>query len=300
MLIGIRGWYAEQMKNVSKRLTGRLPGSARAVVGLMVGLLVALNTSVVSIDDASASVPAVTVASAGVQLQALTIPANPTVGPLYSNGLDADHTCTASVLSAGRDLLVTAAHCLAGSATGIKFIPGYDGTAATAAPYGVWAVSQAWVPAGWANGQNEQDDYAILQVADNVVNGQGTSLNELVGGNAIGVAIDGSGAVTVPAYVDGSHDAPISCTAALYVEQGFPSFGCGGYVSGTSGAPWIEQYAGSSDSAVVGVIGGLHEGGCTDSTSYSSEFNTDVYLLLIRAVIGLPSDTPPIPPTDGC
>lgn len=268
-------------------------------------MLVAIIATVALAGHASADFPpahvkSATVASAGVQKQSLSAPANPTVGPLFTGGLAADHTCTASVVSAGRNLLLTAAHCLSGSAQGIKFIPGYDGTKAQAAPYGVWTVSQSWVPAGWANGQNEQDDYAILQVDDSVVGGQSTSLNDLVGGNGIGIAVEGGGAVTVPAYVDGTNDAPITCTAALDIDQGFPSFGCEGYLSGTSGAPWIENSDGSTAPAVVGVIGGLHEGGCTDSTSYSSEFNPDVFLLVIRAVVGLPSDTAPVPPADGC
>lgn len=293
------------MKRVSRWPSPGSPRLGPAIRRIVIGLLAVTASIALSVGAASASIPSAGVGSAVTEHQALTVPANPTVGPLFTNGIDSDHSCTASVLSAGRGLLLTAAHCLSGRVQGIQFVPGYDGTKADTDPYGVWTVSRAWLPAGWVNGQDEEHDIAILQVQDAVVGGRSTSLTDLVGGNAIGIATRGIGGaagveVTVPAYISGIGDAPISCTAALQHDQGFQSFGCAGYLGGTSGAPWIETAGFAEEPAVVGVIGGLHQGGCTDSTSYSSDFDSDVYLLMIRAVLGLPSDTAPTPPGDGC
>jgi V8-like Glu-specific endopeptidase len=57
------------------------------------------------------------------------------------------------VASPGRDLLVTAAHCIYGGPHGgirsdIVFIPGYrDGKA----PYGIWSPARLVVAKGWAS-----------------------------------------------------------------------------------------------------------------------------------------------------
>jgi hypothetical protein len=66
-----------------------------------------------------------------------------------------------------------------------------------------------------------------------------------------------------------------------------PSFSCAGLVVGTSGSPWI------SGSTVTGVIGGLQEGGCTPSVSYSAPFNERTAVLLARAEAGGRSQGPP-------
>lgn len=275
-------------------------GLAVTIVAILEpGGIAAADTPSAAVGSALSAGAAGSAVSVGSAQEALSAPANPTVGPLFTNGLSSGHSCTASVLSVGRGLLLTAAHCLSGKPVGIQFIPGYDGTKAQAAPYGIWTVTRSWVPASWVNSEDPQHDYAILQVQDNVVQGQHVAVNDLVGGNGIGIALGKSVAVTVPAYVNGAHDAPISCTAALQVDQGFASFGCAGYFTGTSGAPWIADSTAAAP-AVVGIIGGLHQGGCTDSTSYSPDFNADVYLLVIRAVVGLPSDTAPKPDSDGC
>jgi V8-like Glu-specific endopeptidase len=68
------------------------------------------------------------------------VPASARVGALFLHDASGNHFCTASVVaSPGRDLLVTAAHCINGGPHGgarsdIVFIPGYrDGHA----PYGI-------------------------------------------------------------------------------------------------------------------------------------------------------------------
>ena len=234
------------------------------------------------------------------EARAITVAAIPTVGPLFTDGSTTEHTCTASVLGQGSGLLLTAAHCVQGNGVGMTFVPGYDGTASRAEPYGVWTVDQAWLPPLWVADQDPRYDYAILQVSDNVVKGRFISLSDLVKGNQIGVAATLPASVTVPAYVAGSGDAPISCTAPTAIEQGFPRFDCDGYQNGSSGSPWINETGSTATTSVDAVIGGLHQGGCTASTSYSSAFDLDVYVLQIRAMLFLPGDVAPAAGADGC
>ena len=91
------------------------------------------------------------------------------VGALFGaerrSSLPGGHFCTASVVhSPNRDLVVTAAHCLDGSGDGdLVFVPGYrDGRA----PYGVWTVHRAFLPDGWAKGQDEDSDVAFAVLGD--------------------------------------------------------------------------------------------------------------------------------------
>src|SRR3954466_8628600 len=85
---------------------------------------------------------------------ATTFAGTPTVGPLFRDGLTQHHECTASVIaSPSRNLLLTAAHCITGTAAGYQFVPGYDGGST---PYGVWTVTHAYVDPSWATRQDPQ------------------------------------------------------------------------------------------------------------------------------------------------
>src|SRR5690349_2511447 len=91
----------------------------------------------------------------------------PATGALFGGPPDSlgRHYCTASVVdSPTRDMVVTAAHCVAdgdGSPprTGMSFVPGYhDGTA----PFGVWTVATATVDPRWQEGADPARDVAFL------------------------------------------------------------------------------------------------------------------------------------------
>ena len=91
------------------------------------------------------------------------------MGALFDAGVAGRHTCTASVVhSTGGDLLLTAAHCVAGAGVGLKFVPGYAGGAA---PQGVWSVTAAFVDAAYAASRDEADDVAVLRVARQPIGG---------------------------------------------------------------------------------------------------------------------------------
>ena len=239
---------------------------------------------------------------------AVTAPADPTVGALFSDGITSPHECTASVLSNGRGLLLTAAHCLRGTGAGMQFVPGYDGTAADPMPFGVWTVTRVWVPPGWLRGQEPADDLAVLQVEERQVGGRLQSIDQVTGGNVVSVLgrtlepIVGRlrGPVSVTAYNAGAGDAPLSCTTGGVDESTPNSFRCGGYSGGTSGAPWLQQSTLMGQRTVVGIIGGRNQGGCTEWVSYSPELDGAMYGLLLRAAFELTGDDVPAADGDGC
>jgi V8-like Glu-specific endopeptidase len=225
---------------------------------------------------------------------ATTFAGTATVGPLFRDGLAQAHECTASVIaSPTRDLILTAAHCLTGTAAGYRFVPGYDGGRA---PYGVWTVTHAYLDPSWVKSQDPQHDYAILQVADH----HAVPIEDVTGANLLGVAPRSRTTITDVAYNAGIDDQPIRCTTSTYSTDGYPTFNCHGYVGGSSGSPWLSTIPGTHVKLVRGVIGGLHQGGCYEYTSYSSAFTGDVYRLLARASFGIHPDSAPEPGGDGC
>lgn len=222
----------------------------------------------------------------------------PTVGPLFLSGVQQPHNCSASVLdSASRDLIITAAHCFAGSGAGVRFVPGYrDGST----PYGVWTVTQAYVDPSWRADQDPRYDVAVLKVRRRQLDGRSVGVQDVVGANLLGLPAKGA-SVRVPAYSMGLDDEPIGCQGSLYLTEGYPSFDCPGYVGGTSGAPFLRPSPQADrGNVIVGVIGGLHQGGCSDDTSYSAAFGSAVYLLRQRATAGRTPDVLPRPPASGC
>jgi hypothetical protein len=218
----------------------------------------------------------------------------PSVGPLFFSGLDAGHGCTASVLaSPTHDLIITAAHCITGAGAGVQFVPGYDNGAM---PYGVWTVTAAYADPAWVASQDPTADYAILRVAKH---GR-TGVQEVTGGALLGLAPRKGQRITDIAYNAGRDDQPITCTVPTYRTAGYPAFNCHGYVGGSSGSPWLTMVPGTGVSVVHGVIGGLHQGGCYEYTSYSSPFGGTVYRVLARAALGAHPDVLPSPGSDGC
>ena len=181
-----------------------------------------------------------------------------------------EHTCTASVVdSRARDLLITAAHCISGSANGYVFVPGYhDGVK----PLGSWTVVGAYGAPGWIVRQDQQDDFAFLVVAPRVIGGHLRQIQDVTGAYTLATAPAAGDQVTVPAYALGFDDMPVTCTTHVYYVAAFPAFNCTPYPDGTSGAPWLRHR--KNGWAIVGVIGGLHQGGCHAWTSYSAPFGS--------------------------
>ncbi len=202
----------------------------------------------------------------GVTTVAAASAGNARVGALFAGG---QHHCTASVVrSPHRDLIVTAAHCLDDSGD-LVFVPGYrDGRA----PYGRWRVQKRFMPAGWAEGQDEDSDVAFATVEGAVQNAVGG--NPFVTGTATGAT-----AVTVIGYPS-SRDVPIGCTnkptAHSRTQQRIE---CPGFTGGTSGSPWV-----NGDGQVVGVLGGHEQGGLTADVSYSVVLGAEAAALYRDAI----------------
>jgi hypothetical protein len=216
-----------------------------------------------------------------------------TVGALFPPG-SSTHVCTASVVSSpARDLLLTAAHCVSGTGRGYLFDPGFrDGVA----PFGSWKVIDAYAPKGWLAHQSPKQDFVFLVVAPRRRNGREVLIQTVTGANRIATSPAPGDGVTVPAYPAGQGGDPITCTTSTYVLGTYPAFNCTPYVGGTSGAPWLHRSG--SGWTVVGIIGGLDQGGCFPWTSYSPVFGKPLRRAMAAAITrGPPSTLPaPVPP----
>jgi len=222
----------------------------------------------------------------------------PTVGPLFYSAARRRHNCSASIVrSASRDLVLTAAHCITGRGAGIQFVPGYN---RGRVPYGVWTAVQVYVDPSWKSRQDPRHDVVILKMGRQKRGTHSVGIQDVVGGNYLGVAPPSGTQVQVPAYPAGINDSPISCVNSIYRTAGYPGFDCHRYVSGTSGAPFLRSIGPDHRQVVVGVIGGLHQGGCLESTSYSAPFGSDTLRVLRRAALGSTPDVLPRPGSGGC
>jgi len=213
---------------------------------------------------------------------------DPTVGALFLGAGDL-HTCTAAVLhSSIGNLILTAAHCLA-STYPTNFVPGFSGQAD---PAHTWTVDAIYLDPRWLGSHDPLADFAIARVHQN----GGTSVESAVGtGLTLGTAPAAGTVVTVTGYPLTVGGTPIGCHGGTEMAPGgFPSVQCSGMVAGTSGAPW------RVDSTVVGLIGGLHGGGCDENVSYSPPFDGRLADLLHRAEAGGPADTAPEVFSDDC
>jgi len=121
---------------------------------------------------------------------------------------------------------------------------------------------------------------------------------QVTGGYRLGSTAPRGQRVTITGYPAGPANSPITCTARIYLTGEFPSFHCSGYVGGTSGSPWLRATGRGPE--IVGVIGGLHQGGCRDSKSYSSPLARRAHDAYRRASANAPADVAPRAGGDGC
>jgi V8-like Glu-specific endopeptidase len=220
----------------------------------------------------------------------------PTVGALFDSAASRTHFCTASVVASPHgDVLITAAHCIQGSAKGWSFAPGFR---RGVSPYGRWRVTGAYLDPQWIAHQNPRRDYAFLTVAPESINGKRTEIEAVTGANELGSGATRGETVTVPAYPHGKANLPITCTAKVYFHGVFPAFNCNPYVDGTSGSPWLATTP--NGRFVVGVIAGLHQGGCYPYTSYSPPLGSHARAVYRRAAAGAKPNIAPKPGSDGC
>ena len=211
---------------------------------------------------------------------------NARVGAIFKQDVSGSHFCTASVVhSAGRNLLVTAAHCVHGGKGGsyssdLVFVPDYrDGNA----PEGEWPVTGIVVDRRWIDSSDPDLDVAFVTVGK--VGGK--NIEDVLGGNTLGVNQGFDRIVRITGYPS-TASAPISCLNRTTQQSRYQMrIACTGYPGGTSGSPWLTSFdRATGTGTVIGVIGGYQEGGDTDDVSYSVYFDGDVRNLYDRATAG--------------
>ncbi len=219
-----------------------------------------------------------------VQAESAQFGQTSTIGALFtltSDGQLGTHFCTASVVdSPGGDLLITAAHCMNGRSAGeVAFVPGYS---RGLEPFGVWTVSRIIEDKNWASSADPDDDFAFLVVHQTGANG---GVQELTGGEVIGIDVPAGEVVKVAGYPD-SQDEMISCeNTALDFSSTQYQFNCGGFTDGTSGSPLLANVATADGrDTVIGVIGGYQQGGYTASVSYAAKFSASLSALYQTAL----------------
>jgi len=218
------------------------------------------------------------------------------VGALFANASSTQHACTATVVDSSRgDLLLTAAHCVSGSGAGMVFAPAYHNGIS---PDGRWTVTALHLAPGWLSSQDPEDDFAFLTVAPQRIDGRLREIQQVTGAYRLGAKPHAGEPITVLGYPAGSDNDAITCRTTVYLTGAFPSFNCSGFVNGTSGGPWLAQT--TQGTRIVGVIGGMHQGGCVASTSYSPPLTQDVSTAEARASDHAAPDIAPAPGGDGC
>ncbi|MFD3541150.1 trypsin-like peptidase domain-containing protein [Streptomyces sp. NPDC058662] len=180
-------------------------------------------------------------------------------GALFTNGLDSDHFCTATVVqSPGRNLIITAGHCLLdGDQSGgtAVFAPAY---ANGVAPYGTWKIEEAYEDDRWAEGTDDDYDLAFARLAPDA---QGRPIEDVTGAAVLDTSGRAAEEVTVTGY-PADRKVPRTCTAVAVRESDTQQrFDCADFPGGTSGSAWIAR-----DGKIIGIL----TGGDTDDVSTST------------------------------
>ncbi|MHA6757834.1 trypsin-like serine peptidase [Streptacidiphilus sp. PAMC 29251] len=219
----------------------------------------------------------------GTSRPAKATASNARVGALFDQDVNGNHFCTASVVhSAGKSMLVTAAHCVHAGKGGsyradMVFVPDYrDGTA----PEGQWPVTGVVVDQRWIDSSDPDLDVAFVTL------GQvgGKDIEDVLGGNTLGID-QGFGKVVQITGYPSTASAPISCVNKTTQQSTYQMrIACTGYPGGTSGSPWLSGFDRTTRTGtVIGVIGGYQQGGDTEDVSYSVYFDADVQSLYDQA-----------------
>jgi V8-like Glu-specific endopeptidase len=215
----------------------------------------------------------------------------------WTDATGTGRTCSGSVVrSPGRDLVLSAGHCLKGYAgtspkRHLAFVPQYHDAQK---PFGVFPVrtngvyvSQEYYDLGEHAGAAYDFAFAVTEP-----NEDGTLLQDAVGGVRL---LTGTGYYHAPVRMIGypaGAEKPLECWSWTTrwdsddpADPGtFPRIACDAFVGGTSGGPMLLPLP--DGWAVIGVIGGYHTGGNTPQVSYSAYFGTAARALYDAAVSG--------------
>ncbi|MFK0015181.1 trypsin-like serine protease [Streptomyces sp. NPDC091027] len=202
-------------------------------------------------------------------------------GALFTDGLDSDHFCTATVVqSPGRNLIVTAGHCLMdgdqSDGTAV-FAPAY---ANGVAPYGTWKIQQVYEDDRWAEGTDDDFDLAFARLAPD---DRGRAVEDVTGAAVLDTTGRAGEEVTVTGY-PADRKVPRTCTAVAVRESATQQrFDCADFPGGTSGSAWIAR-----DGKIIGVL----TGGDTDDVSTSTVLGDYAASLFAKATAGAKAASP--------
>ncbi|WP_051794949.1 serine protease [Streptomyces sp. NRRL S-87] len=228
------------------------------------------------------------------------------VGTFFYAADDKYRFCAGTVVpSPGKNLVATAAHCFDGTdrVTKLVFVPKHNERSPR--PYGVFPINvgriymdPAYLTPGGDHAATDLD-FAFLQTS---ARSDGKRVQDVVG--AIPLALNAGFdhpqtlAIGYP-WLPGMDkykpvQNPLTCTTPMKKfttrDSGgwrggtFAEVNCDGYVSGTSGGPFLIKKG--SGLALAGVTGGWMTGGHSPDTSYSSYFDDDVKRVYNAAVEG--------------
>ncbi|MEU7551645.1 trypsin-like serine protease [Streptomyces sp. NPDC044571] len=198
-------------------------------------------------------------------------------GALFSGSVQGDHFCTATVVhSPGRNLIVTAGHCLLAGKSGdggAVFAPAY---ANGAAPYGSWKVEEVFEDPRWSDDTDDDYDLAFARLAPDAT---GRSIEDVTGAAVLDTTGRSDEEITVTGY---PADRKVSRTCTAVAVRETPTeqrFDCADFPGGTSGSAWLAR-----DGKVIGIL----TGGDTDDVSTSTILGEYAAALYAKATAASP------------
>ncbi|MEV0986066.1 trypsin-like serine protease [Streptomyces sp. NPDC049949] len=180
-------------------------------------------------------------------------------GALFEGGVQGDHFCTATVVhSAGKNLIVTAGHCLLAGKhgdAGAVFAPAY---ANGGAPYGAWTIEEVFEDSRWSEDSDDDYDLAFARLAPDA---SGRNIEDVTGAATLDTTGRSGEEITVTGY-PADRKVPRTCTASAIRETPTEQrFDCADFPGGTSGSAWLAK-----DGKIIGIL----TGGDTDDVSTST------------------------------
>lgn len=258
-----------------------------------------------AVAGAATVLAAVTLAPAG-SAQASTYPLGTTkqvsgpltTGALFASGLGGQHTCSGTVVAAkGGAVVLTAAHCIHGTAKGWQFVPGYRNGSM---PAGAWTVEAAYVDPRWKGGVGDRYDVAVLRMAPKWINGANRSINYLTSAAILRNAPASGTVVDITGWGIGRNDTARTCSNRLTAIGWSAYTSCSYLPGGVSGSGLRFGSDGRGHQYVGAVLGGYKQGGCQDWDAYAVRVDSWVTTLVSRAEAKQGGNTVPYPIWNGC
>jgi len=265
----------------------RSPTRAALVMALALGAVVTLTPANGAAGDiATGFVRAVRHLATPSSRAGQAFSGTPPVGALFTTttaGQLNQHFCTASVVdSPTGDLVITAAHCVAGTRDTLDFVPGYN---QGREPYGVWTVTKVYVDQAWSSSSSQDDDFAFLRVSRP---GSSVPVEDVTGAERLGTDAPASRELVQVIGYPNATNQPVTCQNPIKQPMADQlEFDCDGYTNGTSGGPFLSEIdQATGQGLVIGVIGGYQQGGDTPQVSYSAVLGAGAAALYREAVAG--------------